>query len=106
MEKQEMNKIWFDSFGQKHTKKLIIKLSAIIATEILRCPRQKIQSIMESWLGTIISENIFIGLSTRPHMQEKCNKNEEMAHYIIHECDTLVLTRLTTLGIFNTIELA
>nr|XP_042913339.1 uncharacterized protein LOC122273325 [Parasteatoda tepidariorum] len=99
-EKQEMNKVWRNSPGQKHAKSMISSPSAKIASEILRLPRLKIQTIV----GFITGHYHFrkhlhrLGLFEQEPICRKCREEVESAHHILYECDALALTRLTTLG--------
>lgn len=106
-EKQEMNKAWLNSPGQKHTKSMITNSSAKIASEILRCSRSKLQVIV----GFITGHYHFrkhlkvMGLLQQDPLCRKCCKSEESARHILYECDALALIRLSTLGIINIKEL-
>ncbi|XP_071043063.1 uncharacterized protein [Parasteatoda tepidariorum] len=101
MGKQEMNKVWRNSPGQKHAKSMISSPSAKVASEILRFPRLKIQTIV----GFITGHYHFrkhlhrMGVFEQESICRKCREAVESAHHhILYECDALALTRLTTLG--------
>ncbi|XP_071037911.1 uncharacterized protein [Parasteatoda tepidariorum] len=99
-EKQEMNKVWHNSPGQKHAKSMISSPSSKIASVILRLPRLKIQSIVGFITGHYHFRKYLhrLGLFEQEPICRKCGEAVESAHHILYECDALTLTRLTILG--------